>query len=102
MSHTADDIRKLSELGEGSIRYCMRAYAMAEDPAQPFDGDVLWALCTIYAKGLAINVKPPERRAQWNIEQGASRAAMLREKFPAIAEAYPARRDDVSKPLRSP
>jgi hypothetical protein len=86
---TGEDIRKLWELSVGSMNDCRRAYAMAEDPAQPFDGDVLWALCTVYADGLAVNVKPPEARAQWNINVGAKRAADLRERDGAIAEAYP-------------
>ena len=34
---TGEDIRKLWELSVGSMNDCRRAYAMAEDPAQPFE-----------------------------------------------------------------
>jgi hypothetical protein len=86
---TGEDIRKLWELGMGSMTECRRAYDMAEDPAQPVDGDVLWALCAVSADGLAVNIKSPEARAQWNINVGAKRAADLRERDRTIAEAYP-------------
>jgi hypothetical protein len=86
---SAADVKKLHDLTGEGLYACKRAFDLLEDPTQPFDGDVLWALCTVYVGGLAINVKPAEKRAQWNIEHGASRAAMLRERDPALAEAYP-------------
>lgn len=92
MTVTADEIRMLRELTGEGLSSCKRAVELAEDPAHPCHGDLFWALCTVYASGLAVNVKPAERRAQWNIEHGASRAAMLRERFPEIAEAYPPRK----------
>ena len=91
MTVTADEIKKLRELTGEGLYTCKRAVELAEDPTHPCHGDLFWALCTVYAAGLAVNVQPPEQRGQWNVEHGASRAAMLRERFPEIAEAYPPR-----------
>lgn len=89
---TADDLKRLRDLTGESLRTCQHAADIADDP--PFNGDLLWALCAVYASGLAINVKPPEAREQWNIDVGANRAAMLRERSREIAAAYPVQHAD--------
>lgn len=89
---TAEDLMRLRDLTGESLQNCKRAADIVAD--LPFNGDLLWALCTIYASGLAINVKPPEAREQWNIDVGANRAAALRERFPEIAATYPAQHAD--------
>lgn len=92
MTADAEDVRRLREFTGEGLQRCKRAFEMASDPAQPFEGDVLWAICTLMAEAYAVNIQPPEARAKWNLEKGAGEAARLRAD-PAVAEAFPPKGD---------
>ncbi len=90
MAVTAEDAKRLRDLTGAGLHTIKRAAALLDDPAMPFEGDLLWALFTVEAGAFAINVKgPPEDRLRWNIDRGARDAADLRERDPAVAQAFP-------------
>lgn len=92
-AYTADDVRKLRDLTGMGMEQCKRAFEMAADPTKEFDGDVIWAACTVDAAGLAIHVKGgPGAREQWNVRHGAAKAEALRERDPSVDVNYPVRR----------
>ena len=91
--YTADDVRKLRELTQMGLNSCQRAFAMAFDPTLEFDGDVIWAACTVDSEGLAINIRGgPGAREAWNAQHGATKAEALRATNPAVDADYPVRR----------
>ena len=95
-SYTAQDIQHLrEELGVG-ISQCKRAFELAfgaeSDLKELLQGDVVWAAGIIDASGLAVHVTGgPNARRNWNIEIGAKRAEMYRERTPRLNELFPIR-----------
>jgi hypothetical protein len=102
-AYTAQDVKDLREmLGFGMID-CKRAFELAfgenSDLKEVLRGDVIWAAGIVDASGLSINVKGgPDARRNWNVEVGAKRARMYRERYPALNDRFPVPAEAPSTP----
>jgi hypothetical protein len=115
--YTAKDILALREWTGNGMQECKRAFEMAFNPelglSDRLRGDVVWAVCTMEAGQLAVNVKGrgdgegkgKSARDRWNLDRGARHAEDLRARDPSLNDRYPVRNTappSVDVPFASP